>query len=272
MDYLSKLFIDEAKPALKRHSGGSGGSGGDDITDLAYFFRDGHRLDLLTDGIDTSKTTNFSYMFDGCNALAAVPELDTSNGTTFAYMFNNCKSLTSVPKLDTSKGTLFSYMLRGCRSLTSVPELDTSLGNEFLYMFEDCTNLVTIPKLDMRNSKGATGVLNRCGAITNLKLYNINFPTTIGSGTSYGHLLTLDSLLHTIRELIDTGRAYTLTMGNANLEKLANVYVRTIDITDEMRAEDEFIDKKLPFEVCESTDEGATLITDYVLMKNWQLK
>ena len=38
-----------------------------------------------------------------------------------------------------------------------------------------------------------------------------------------------------------------------------------------MRAEDDLIDEKYPFARCESTDEGATLITDYISVKNWKL-
>ena len=111
-----------------------------------------------------------------------------------------------------------------------------------------------------------------CSALTDVRLRNIKVSITVGSGTTYGHLLTVDSLVHLIYELRDTGSSKTLTVGSANLEKLANVYVRTIDITDAMRAEDDLIDKKLPFEVCESTDEGAMLITEYVMLKNWAVK
>ena len=63
-----------------------------------------------------------------------------------------------------------------------------------------------------------------------------------------------------------------MTFGTANTAKLENVYVKLIDITDDMRAEDEYIDNKAPFEVCESTDEGAMLVTEYVTtVKNWKL-
>jgi hypothetical protein len=50
------------------------------------------------------------------------------------------------------------------------------------------------------------------------------------------------------------------------------VYVKTVEITDEMRAEDDLIDKKHPFEVCESTDEGAMLIKTYASsVKGWTM-
>jgi hypothetical protein len=107
-----------------------------------------------------------------------------------------------------------------------------------------------------------------------LEVKNIKSTFQIGSGTSWGHLLTLDSLLNAIKELwIKTGTSTSkLMMGTANIEKLADVYVKLIDITDEMRAEDEYIDNKAPFVQCESTDEGAMLITEYVTtVKNWQL-
>lgn len=107
--------------------------------------------------------------------------------------------------------------------------------------------------------------------MVNCYLRNIKTNLQVGSGTSYGHLLTLDSLTHLIYELRDTGSLKTLTVGSANLEKLANVYVKTVDITDEMRAEDDLIDEKLPFVVCESTDEGAMLIIDYAVFKNWDI-
>jgi hypothetical protein len=95
----------------------------------------------------------------------------------------------------------------------------------------------------------------------------------VGSGTSYGHLLTVDSLTHLIYELIKQSSSRTLTVGTANLAKLAGVYVKAIDITDEMRAEDDLIDEKKPFVVCESTDDGAMLITDYAsTIKNWTIK
>lgn len=60
--------------------------------------------------IDTSKGTNFSRMFYGCNLLLSIPELNTGLGTNFVGMFDSCNSLQSIPLLNTSNGTDFSYM------------------------------------------------------------------------------------------------------------------------------------------------------------------
>ena len=213
-----------------------------------------------------------SNLFADCTSLTTVPLLDTSNVTAMTSMFKNCVSLTTVPLLDTSKVTNMGSMFHYCMSLTTVPLLDTSNVTNMSSMFGNCTSLTTVPLLDTSKVTNMGGMFSSCKSLTDCYLRNIKENLQVGSGTIYGHHLTLDSLIHLIKELRDTGSSKTLTVGSANLEKLANVYVRTINITDEMRAEDGLIDEKLPFEVCESTDEGATLITNYVSLKHWVLK
>ena len=222
--------------------------------------------------LDTSNGTDLNNMFEECKALIEAPALDTSKNTNFAGMFWHCAALKTVPSLDTSGGTQFGYMFAACNSLTKVPALDTRNGTVFDSMFNSSNSIMDIPRIDLRNATSVYSMFSNMNGLTNLGVYNIKQTLSLGGGTSSGQRLTLDSLINAIRELIDTGSAKTLTLGSTNLSKLANVYVRTVDVTDEMRAGDEFIDSKLPFEVCESTDEGATLITDYVLYKNWQLK
>ena len=237
-------------------------------TDFGCMFHSCTSLTSVPD-LDTGKGIDFSYMFDSCTSLTSVPDLDVTNGTNFTHMFNSCRSLTSVPDLDTSNGTNFAYMFAACRSLTSVPDLDTSNGTNFKSMFHSCTSLTSVPDLDISNGTNFTDMFYECRALTNLKIKNIKMSLQIGSGTSWGHLLTLESLLFIIGELITATSSQTLTVGSANLEKLANVYVKTIAITDEMRAADANIDAKRPFEVCESTDEGAMSITNYASSKKW---
>ena len=267
-------------------------------TNFSYMF-DYCSLLVSVPELDTSKGTNFVSMFNGCSNLSNIPALDTSNGTNFYTMFRNCSKLSNIPALDTSKGTNFGNMFSYCSLLVSVPELDTSNGTNFTAMFNGCSNLSSIPALDTRKSSGfatmfyncsslvtipkldaractSTNSFNNtfygCKALTNLTIKNIKANLTIGSASTYGHLLTVDSLVGIIYELINVSASRTLTVGSANLTKLANVYVKQIPITDEMRAEDEFIDSKLPFVVCNSTDEGATLIKTYAYSKGWTLK
>lgn len=112
-----------------------------------------------------------------------------------------------------------------------------------------------------------------CKALTTCLLKNIKVNLTVGSGSSYGRLLTVESLLHLIQELINVNTSRTLTIGTTNLKKINTTYVKLVDITDEMRTEDPYVDQKLPFEVCKSTDEGAMLLTTtYVALKNWIIK
>lgn len=218
--------------------------------------------------------TQLAQFFYGCSSLTKVPLFDTSNVTNANEMFNRCSKLKEVPTFDFSSLTGFYGMFTECSELEEVPLFKTTTGkiDTAHYMFYNCRKLKKIPKFDFRNVTRLDYFSLYCTEITEIWVRNIKVNLQVGSGTLYGHKLTIESLIHLIYELRDTGSAKTFTVGSLNLEKLENVYVRQIEITDKMRVEDDLIDEKLPFEVCESTDDGAMLITSYVNFKNWELR
>ena len=265
---------------------------------MAYF--QGDNVDFLKD-LDTSKVTSVERMFYSCTNLKSIPPLDTSNATNFHSLFRICSSLESVPQLDTSKATTIQEMFSGCYKLTSIPQLDTSnvtnMNTTFSgcylitsvplldtskvtfmpNLFSSCSNLETVPLLNFiatTSSSSTNSIFYNCSKLTNVTIKNIKYNLQIGSGTSWGHLLTLESLVNTIKELWDYSSDTTtrkLTISTASGEKIASVYVKLVDITDEMRAEDEYIDNKKPCIVCDSTDDGAMLLEDYAMLKNWDI-
>lgn len=101
-----------------------------------------------------------------------------------------------------------------------------------------------------------------CKKLTNLDLRNIKLNLQIGSGTSWGHLLTVDSLVNTIKELVTQTSYKTLTMGPTNLGKIANLYCKITDDTD----------PKKTMELCESTEEGAMTLKQYAQLKKWNIQ
>ena len=169
--------------------------------------------------------------------------------------------------LNIPKVTALASLFYGNRYVECVGEIISPNVTDFRYMF-NCSTIHTICGIDLRSATNVQDMFYNASNLTNLKLKNIGVSLTL----SYSTLLTVDSLVGLIYELRNTGSSKTLSLGDANLEKLTNVYVRIIEITDEMRAEDDLIDEKLPFEVCESTDDGAMLITNYVALKNWKLQ
>lgn len=208
---------------------GGGGSGGDEeelkITDARHLFREGARFDIKDSLIPLIKDC-----------------------TEFGYAFYNCYSGRHV-------------------DFVECPNVDTSKAQGLAYMFYSCRQLETISKLDLNSAMGGwyggtDYIFEYCESLKNLYLYNIRASIQIGSGTSWGHLLTVDSLVHTIKELCTVTSTKTLTIGSANLEKISGLYCKITDDTDE----------KKPMELCESTDEGAMLLTDYAMEKGWTIK
>lgn len=264
------------------------GGGGYKIKSFKYFCYEGSRLeelgsidmsqgtdferlfyycsDLTSDEIpplNTSNGVNFRRMFGKCNSLVSAPYFDTSKGESFREMFKECPSLISVPLYDTSNGENFREMFCDCTSLVSIPELDTSKGTDFRDMFKNCTELTSIPKLDFLNAEDTEHVgapFNGCVKLTHLRLYNITKSVAIGTET-YGQLLDVDSLVHAIKELHETGEIKTLTIGSVNLEKISNLYCKVIDDTT----------VKIEMELCDSTDDGAMTLAEYAALKSWEL-
>lgn len=243
--------------------------------------------------IDMSNVENANNAFQYCYSLKSMPQYNLSKATSLNGFALNCTQLENMPQLNLASAKSLVQFMSYCTKIKTLPEMNTSNVENFSSfasgagvleaftqdtrnatntssMFYYCSKLETV-NMDMRKVTNANYMFGYCLKLTNLALKNINVALQIGSGTTWGHLLTLDSLINTVQELWTGTASRTLTMATASKTKLASVYVKLVDITDEMRGQDEFIDKKLPFAVCESTDEGAMLITDYAKLKNWTI-
>jgi hypothetical protein len=241
---------------------------------LGMFDCDGSETVPLTEvNIIMEDCIDATYMFRYRKALRHYPNtINTHNCTSFTRMFDSCKKLGGNVSLDVASCKNLTSTFDGAAQATDEPLIVELLnsGNviSFTGTFRNAYRLSTV-SADLRSATNTSSMFAGCSDLANLTLKNIK--TSLAVSDAGGTKLTVDSLIGLCYELRDTGVVQTLTIKSTNLEKLANVYVRSIEITEEMRAEDDLIDEKLPFEVCESTDEGAMLIRDYVQTKNWTL-
>lgn len=270
----------------KMFGSGGGASGGGNERDLGYWFftkldqiesytsyEDPETGDMLEDvvtlGIKDSITvprqvqdgsaTSFENLFaDFYYDEMAWQTYETGVWAKEICGVINCANVTSLDSL--------FYMCEETEEIC--PIINTENVTDFSNMFLSCGKLTNIPPIDIRNATKVGSMFGSCYALESVILKNIKVSIDVRYSTN----LTVDSLVGLCYELINTGSTKTLTIGNTNLNKLANVYVKSIPITDAMRAEDDLIDDKMPFVRCESTDSGATKITDYIKAKNWALK
>ena len=266
LEYLDKLDFSETTNMISMFDGCSSLTtipqmDTSNVTNMGSMFRGCSSLTTIPQ-IDTSNVTNMLYMFSRCTKLTTVPQMDTSNVTNMGAMFFGCSSLITIPQMDTSNVTNMDSMFSDCTKLTTIPQMDTSNVTNMGSMFDSCSSLTTIPQMDMSNVTNASSMFKVCRNLTNLDLRNIKINLQIGSGTSWGHLLTVDSLVNTIKELVTQTSYFTLTMGASNLRKITNLYCKIIDDAD----------PKKTMELCESTEEGAMTLIDYAQLKKWNIK
>jgi hypothetical protein len=236
---------------------------------------------IISEGIDITAEHLRGAKQIGDNLMSCVRLRSIEFPTSITRLGNNCLSwngwtLTNIdaPSSITSIGySAFNsnYKLKNCILRGVLNEVGGSA-------FQECTELETLEvTLDAETVKTnpnrfkLTNLFFNCKAIKNLTFRNIPVSLQVGSGTSWGHLLTLDSLLGVIYETVNMNTPLELTVGSANLEKLSSVYVKLKPITDEMRATDILVENKLPFEVCDSTDTEAMTISEYLSLKNWTI-
>lgn len=193
-------------------------------------------------------------------------------------MFNTCSALESVDmsNLDTSEVTSLYNVFNRCGNLTNIvvgDKFDTSKVANLNSTFYLCGKLETLPKMNAISVTTFSNFIAGCTNLKNMIILNIKKTLQIGSGTSWGTMLTNESLINTFKELWDlTGStSQTLTLSTTSKENIANVYVKLVDVTDEMIANDPYASNKKPCVVCESTDEGAMTLTEYAISKNWSI-
>lgn len=231
-----------------------------EITNFSYFFYENARLNLL-DKVDFSKMNSCGHIFEKCSNLTEEP-LFTVTGKyvdSCGFMFTNCTNLKSIKKNNFRNFGMMSTAFQGC---TSLEEVDTQIfGYNYAALFSGCIALKKVATVDCNKVLSNGNMFYNCKNLTELTLTNIKKSIQIGSGETWGHLLTVDSLINTVKELVNTGSTLTLTMGSVNKEKIADIWCVVTDDTTE----------KMTIEIVDAGTEGAITLEDFAGLKNWTI-
>lgn len=236
---------------------------------LEYTFWNSYLSDMPI--VDTSNIINWDMAFQQ-SKIIKFPTLDYSKGSTFSYTWSRCLKMEGEVKLELSQsgiGANLYYAFAYSNLITSI--IITGKLRGVPNLCQDCTGLESLYIQDTIPSSDSSNFIKGCKNLINLTIYNIKTSITIGSGdgtgtSDYGTLLSVDSLVHTIKELVYINGRANLIMGTANLAKIGNIYVK---LTGEAEEDERY--PKYPCEVCNADDEGAMTIIAYANSKNWTI-
>lgn len=253
------------------------------VTNMSYMFYYIIALETLNlSNFNTNKVTRASHMVGNCRNLKTliIPDGFLKNTTDVTWLFDYCSALTNLDttKLDFSNVTNASHCFYRCKALNVIDlRFKTSKITNMESMFSLGSidnNLEQILGLDMYSCTKDTNLFYECMHLKELTIKNIRISIVISTNRIAVNL-SRNSLLGVAKELWDnsgSSTAKTLTITTAHKTTLDGIYVKLIPITEEMRAEDPYIDNKKPFVECASTDEGAMTVSNYITIeKNWTI-
>ena len=199
-NYLQKLFINEAKPALNRHSGG-----GD--TEDAY--NSGYTKGKA-EGVEEGKKSEYDTFWD------VFQKKGNPQYYNYAFAINRFTNTNYKPKYDivltTGSGGSHAYYYNESLTDTLVPiHANPTIPSCMMHMFSNATRMQTIRKLVVYEITEYTNTFHNT-----LSLKNILFEGTIGRTISFVYSpLTVDSMKNIISCLKDysgTDKELTYTL------------------------------------------------------------
>ena len=156
----------------------------------------------IYNGVDTSKSTDMSMMFQNCSGLTSLDlsGWNTSKVTNMSNMFQDCIKLTSldISNFDTSNVKYMDNMFEGCSKLKSldVSHFNTSNVTDMGSMFMYCKNILSldVSSFDTRNVTYMSSMFLDCASLTSLDVSHFNTSKVIGMSGMFANCSGLTSL------------------------------------------------------------------------------
>lgn len=179
--------------------------------------------------LDTSKATDYRYMFSGCPNLTIFNNpYAFESGKYFDHMFIDCPSLKTVSDMSFPNGLVFSSMFRNCPSLKHIGNLDTSQGSNFQYMLNDCPNLETIESINISRANSNSFTLHSgLTSLREIRFVGIIPGTTFTCRAPNLSDASLMNICNQLDDLASKGMTGTLILGD-NFERLTEVHKAVI--------------------------------------------
>lgn len=170
----------------------------------AFLFSGFTKLEKIEnlDILDTSNSTNMSFMFSDCPNLVSVDvsHFNTAKVSDMQSMFSNCNHLTNLnlSSFDTSQVIFMTQMFSNCSSLTSLDlsGFHTPKLVVMSQMFYNCSSLssLNLTGFDTSSVRGMNSTFFHCSSLASLNVSSFNTSNTIDMAYMFAQCFSLTSL------------------------------------------------------------------------------